>query len=297
MKRDTNQGTRWLYARAGFLLLSIALFIGAARVPAQAQSQEPTQHRTDPGNEPLPEGNPELKEYNRLVKEGERLRDAGKFDAAIALFKQAYALDSTTAGDIYAILGEVYVRKGQMREAEKAYRLAFAGRNDPTRSTFYTNDPLHYARYALIEIHFQNWQETFLTYGIAHKLVHGEYKRENLPVFDTPVLDIMQKRELEAAVRMILLETIPKRAERLAEVEKILVLSPKLALAHYELADKLLSVKYPGDRAGYRKAAIPHYEAVVKYGVGDLREWAQRSLTSLQKEEQNSPPLFVPIPQ
>jgi tetratricopeptide (TPR) repeat protein len=180
-------------------------------------------------------------------------------------------------------LARAYTRKGMLRDAEKEYQKAFKvnGGNGMSDITL--------ARYALLELRLGKREEAFRAYQVARQDM-GE-RSSRYPFFDS----LLPVKELEAVLRMILLnenvpfsESDPNIAERIAEVERILVLSPKLALAHYELAGTLLLGKYENDRAAYRKAAKPHYEAAIKYGTGDLREWAKRGLQQLQNEEHTS---------
>lgn len=284
MKTLTTNLARNLSQTVQCLLLGVVLLTGTVLYSARAQTE--AYGYSGVVHPPAPK----MVEAHTLVAEGEKLLTAGKLDAAIIVLKRAYETYPRHADTSCPPLAEAYVRKGQLREAEKTYRLAFAWRSDPTMRHFGSVEPLVYARYALLEIRLQNWQEAFLAYEIARKGMSVEYQRENMPIFDNQ----LQKKELEAALRLIVVMegAIPqtKAAKRVTEIEKILSIYPKFALAHYELASIHLNDKYLDDIAGYRKAAKPHYEAVVKYGSGEIKRLALWELQHFQNKEQNSRP-------
>jgi tetratricopeptide (TPR) repeat protein len=225
------------------------------------------------------------KEMLEIVNRGNNLAQQGKHDAALREFQRALTLypNRPEAKSAYEGMAQVYLHTGQLREAEKAFHAAFG--RDPG-----AYDYVILAQYALLEIRLNNRQEAFLAYETARRKLLKAYKEAqgNMPVFD----NLLETKQLEAAVRLIAMydKRYGGTLETCTEMEQIVTLSPKFAYAHFLLAKCGLWGKYENDPAGYRKAAKPHYEAAVKYGIGDIQKQAQEALQTFRTEEQNSKP-------
>jgi tetratricopeptide (TPR) repeat protein len=276
-------------AKPCFVLTASLVFLCGLLLPTYAQTN-PTNERkyAEPqkvsgdlrDTEYIREQSRKHDEAEKLCQEAHVLYRAGKTSVALEKYRRVIEL----VPEHYAAcekIAEYYMERKEWREAEKAFRLFIKPDTENYRRDYYATT---LAKYTLVELRLGNRLEAFRAYHLARTKLSGY--TNYYPVFD----DLMQVKELEAAVRLILLDTISytKNDERIAEVEKILELAPKFAYAHYELADKLLRGRFESDRAAYRKAATPHYEAAIKYGTNDLQKRAHKALQQFQYEEANS---------
>lgn len=202
----------------------------------------------------------------------------GDVDAAITEYRRALSKNGESSFAIHG-LARAYERQGKYRESAEMYRRLLYHWEGKRWITSEENNSPTLMAFVLVLLHLGEREEARTIYQRGRKCAEGEIAPD-LPDISSP----NDMKRMAAAAHLVVyrfMKGFGNKEVAAEHLKQAVTLDPTLGPARYYMAESISSVDWRHPTKERLLAAREHYAAAAKYTKGNLKQFAQKEIETM----------------